>query len=136
MTELLDILAESLFYAGKAREAEAPYREQWTVLDAAARAHPDDLSLERRAARAAWALGSTLLELERAAEAEPLLAQSEARFERLRLLEPDDRELARSLEAAGLVAHAEGRAELAQRAQRERRNWEPIVKAAGIVIDE
>ena len=103
---LLDILAESLFYAGKAREAEAPYREQWTVLDAAARAHPDDLSLERRAARAAWALGSTLLELERAAEAEPLLAQSEARFERLRLLEPDDRELARSLDISA-SAHAQ-----------------------------
>ena len=95
---LLDILAESLFYDGAVAAAEAPYREQLAILEATAAAHPDDVSIERRVARAGWALGSTLLDLGRPTEAEPLLARAESRYERLRLLEPDDRELARSLD--------------------------------------
>jgi serine/threonine-protein kinase len=93
---LLDILAEGLFYDGDARGAEAPYREQLALLEAAARTSPDDVSLGRRVARAGWALGTTLIELDRPTEAESLLARAQQRYDELVLLEPDDRELARS----------------------------------------
>lgn len=97
---LLDILAESLFYAGDARSAEAPYREQLDLLERSALASPDDVSITRRVARAGWALGTTLLELDRAAEAEPLLARAQQRFDELALLEPRDLELSRSQDIA------------------------------------
>jgi eukaryotic-like serine/threonine-protein kinase len=93
---LLDLLAESLFYDGDARGAEPPYREQLALLEAAARANPSDVSLGRRVARAGWALGTTLIELDRPTEAESLLARAQQRYDELVLLEPDDRDLARS----------------------------------------
>ena len=119
---LLDILAESLFYAGNVRAAEAPYRAQLGILEDAARSSPDDVSLGRRVARAGWALATTLLELDRATEAEPLLARAEARYVELRLLEPDDRELARSLD---IVASARAQALAKLRRFREA---EPILR--------
>ena len=97
---LLDVLAESLFYGGHVAAAEMPYREHFQMLEALVHANPGDVSLERRAARAGWALGTTLLELGRAVEAERLLAAMQPRYAQLHLFEPDDRELTRSQEIA------------------------------------
>ena len=102
---LLDRLAESTYYAGDAVAAEQPYREELTLLRAYAAAMPNDLNATRRVQRAEWALGSLLTELNRAAEAETILAHSVATVEQLQLLEPEDKDLAR---LASVTANAYG----------------------------
>jgi serine/threonine-protein kinase len=102
---LLDRLAESMYYAGDAAAAEHPYREELTLLRAYAAATPYDVNATRRVQRAEWALGSLLTELDRAAEAETLLAHSVAMVEQLQLLEPEDKDLAR---LASVTANAYG----------------------------
>jgi tetratricopeptide (TPR) repeat protein len=99
-----------MFYGGDAAGAEAPYREQRDILRDLAGAHPQDVYLSRRLARAGWALGSTLLEIGRAAEGASILDEARVRLAQLLLLEPEDSDLARSLDitedayASGLVA--------------------------------
>ncbi len=97
-SRLLDIDAESMFYAGDAAGAVAPYREQIAILSRLAAADPQDVHVARRLARAGWALGSTLTEVGAAAEGARVLGDARARFEQVRLLEPEDRELARGLD--------------------------------------
>ncbi len=102
---LLDILAESTFYAGDVNAAEDSYREHYRLMRQLAEEEPQDLRAERMYMRAGWALGTTLLEMgpERKAEAEQLLAQSLKLADNLRTLEPDDKDLVRmrSIVAAG-----------------------------------
>jgi serine/threonine-protein kinase len=102
---LLDRLAESTYYAGDAAAAEQPYREELTLLRAYSDAAPYDVNATRRVQRAEWALGSLLTELNRAAEAETILAHSVAMVEQLQLLEPEDKDLAR---LASVTANAYG----------------------------
>ena len=94
---LLDILAESMYYAGDRVGAEAPYREQYRLLRGLAEEEPQNLRAARAFMRAGWALGSTLLDLGKArtVEAERILSESYALAGHLRLLEPDDKDLIR-----------------------------------------
>ena len=132
---LLDILAEGLYYSGDPPAAEAPYREQYDLLRALSAAEPQNVALSRRVARAGWNLGSTLVEIKRAAEGEPILADAQAIGERLQVLEPDDAELARlvdivsSAHAQALVAlrrFEEARPVLEQSVDARRRRWEQL----------
>lgn len=103
---LLDILAEGLYYGGTPAAAELPYREQLELLQALSAAAPRDISLSRRVSRAGWALGTTLLQLERPKEAEPILAAAAAISQRLTDLDPDDQDLSRALHVVS-AAHAQ-----------------------------
>lgn len=108
---LFNILAESLYYAGDVVAAERVYRDEYLLLERVAAAMPRDMAVNRAFGMAAWQLGSTLLALNRGAEAEPILARGLALFEPLVMLEPDDRELARSQEIIA-NAHAQSLATL------------------------
>jgi serine/threonine-protein kinase len=103
---LFNILAESMYYAGDVPAAERVYRDEYLWLAEVARAMPRDMTLNRAFAQSSWQLGSTLLELNRGAEAETVLAQGHALYAQLVVLEPDDRELARSLDITA-NAHAQ-----------------------------
>lgn len=103
---LLDLLAEGIYYGGNPAAAEAPYRQQLTLLGELSTRLPNDIGVSRQLQRAQWALGTTLLQLNRPREAERSLSQAVAIVERLQLLEPDDRDLARSATIA-VNAHAQ-----------------------------
>jgi tetratricopeptide (TPR) repeat protein len=103
---LLDIYAESAYYNGDAAAAESPYREQYELLQRLAKQHPQDVRVSRRLQRSGWALGTTLLELNRPSEGEPILAHAVSIAQQLQLLEPDDRDVARNVGIA-LSAHAQ-----------------------------
>lgn len=104
---LLDIFAETTYYSGDPPAAEQPYRQQLELVRKLAAANPQDLRMLRRAERAGWALGTTLLELQRFKEAEPLLRESVEIVQRLQLLEPEDRDLVRT---ASVVANSHAQA--------------------------
>jgi tRNA A-37 threonylcarbamoyl transferase component Bud32/tetratricopeptide (TPR) repeat protein len=70
-----DILGESLFYRGDREAAVAAYRRQLAILTDAVRRWPDDPKVRRNFARATWALGTTLIDLDRYGEALPMLEQ-------------------------------------------------------------
>ena len=108
---LFNILAESLYYGGDAAAAERVYRDEYLLLENAAATMPRDIVVNRAFGLAAWQLGSTLLELKRGAEAEPILARGHALYEQLVMLEPDDRELARGQDIIA-NAHAQSLATL------------------------
>lgn len=74
-SRIADILAESIFYRGDHAAAVAPYRKQLSILTDARKRWPDDAKIRRNFARATWALGTTLIDLGRFAEALPLLEQ-------------------------------------------------------------
>ncbi|MEP7246689.1 MAG: serine/threonine-protein kinase [Gammaproteobacteria bacterium] len=95
-TKLLDLYAEGLYYAGDMQRSEQAYREEMELLKSAYAAQPDNPPAARRFMRSEWALAEALLELKRAAEAEPLLADAVALGEKLQFLEPQDRDLART----------------------------------------
>ena len=103
---LLDILAEGIYYGGDPAGAEEPYRDQLKILQELSAAAPRDVSMSRRASRAGWALGVTLLEISRPKEAEPILAQASAIARQLAQLDPDDAEVARNMDIV-TRAHAQ-----------------------------
>jgi eukaryotic-like serine/threonine-protein kinase len=130
---LLDIFAETTYYSGDPPAAEQPYRQQLELVRKLAAANPQDLRMLRRTERAGWALGTTLLELQRFKEAEPLLRESVEIVQRLQLIEPEDRDLVRT---ASVVANSHAQALIGLRrfdealpvfersAQARRRLWE------------
>jgi serine/threonine-protein kinase len=97
---LLDILAEGTYYGGDPAAAETSYREELGLLQQLSARLPQDVGVSRQLERAQWALGSTLLQLQRPREAEQVLSQAVALAERLRILEPDDQDLVRSASVA------------------------------------
>ena len=103
---LFDLLAEGTYYAGEPAAAEEPYREQLRILEALAAADPADLGVARLVQRAGWALGTTLLELRRPTEAEPILFRARQLAGELQRLDPDDREAARTATVTA-SAHAQ-----------------------------
>ena len=92
---LINILAESIYYGGDAAAAERVYRDLHRYMSDTAAALPRDMAVARALGVSSWQLGTTLLELNRGAEAEAILAQGRALYAQLVMLEPDDRELAR-----------------------------------------
>ncbi len=104
---LLDILAESIYYAGDVPAAERSYRDEYDVLAKLCANSPHDVALQRALGTAAWQLGTTLIELHNEAEAESILAKGHAIFEQLTALDPEDADLARRLD---IVANAHAQA--------------------------
>jgi serine/threonine-protein kinase len=70
-----DILAESIFYGGDHEGAIEPYRRQLAILGEALKQWPGERRVRRNYARATWALGTTLIDLDRYREALPLLEE-------------------------------------------------------------
>ncbi len=101
-----DLQAEAIYYSGKAADAEQPYRKQLALLQSLQKQLPDDMEVGRLTNRAGWALGTTLLELKRPAEAEPILVQARAGSRELRRLDPEDQTLVRA-DVVLLLAHAQ-----------------------------
>lgn len=75
---LYDLLAETTYYAGRPREAVAPYQRRMALVEEAARRWPGDPRVTRLLPRSRWALGLTLLDVNRAKEAAPILAKGVA----------------------------------------------------------
>lgn len=101
-----DAVAEAVYYGGDEAGSEAPYRLQMALLRALAEREPDDPSYSHAAARAEWALGSTLVGLERAGEALPILERGLARARANVAFDPQDEE-ARRLVRTLAAAHAQ-----------------------------
>jgi tetratricopeptide (TPR) repeat protein len=74
-SRIADTLGESIFYMGDHEGAIGPYRDQLSILSKALERWPQERKLRRNYARATWALGTTLIDLERYREALPLLEQ-------------------------------------------------------------
>jgi tetratricopeptide (TPR) repeat protein len=97
---LIDLVAEGTYYGGNPGAAEMSYREELALLQQLSDRLPEDVGVSRQLERAQWALGTTLLQLQRPAEAEKVLSEAVALVERLRILEPDDQGLVRSASVA------------------------------------
>jgi tetratricopeptide (TPR) repeat protein len=132
-TRLLDIYAESLYYTDDMQGSEQVYRQEMELLKSAYVAQPDDPTAARRFMRSEWALAEALLELKRATEAEPLLADAIAISNTLQLLEPRDRDLARTAivistaharALSALGRYREGLELLEQSASARRKLWD------------
>ncbi|HEX8232517.1 MAG TPA: serine/threonine-protein kinase [Caulobacteraceae bacterium] len=91
-----DLMAEATYYAGGEAGAVAPYRRQLEILEALSRERPDDPVAGRALSRAGWALGTTLLSLNRAAEALPLLEAADRRAQALVAFDPEDEQARRT----------------------------------------
>ena len=133
---LLDILAEAIYYGGDPPGAEMPYREEYELLRALSAAEPLNVGISRRFMRAGWALGSSLVDIKQQREGERILADARALGERLKLLEPEDRDLSRMVEittsahaqalvALGRFGEARPLLETALRARRQRWSESP-----------
>lgn len=107
LARAFDAAAESTYYGGSAQGAEAPYREEVEVLAQAKAAHPGDAALSAMHARGLWALGTTLIELQRPGEALPALEESEREASLLAAQEPEDEDL-QSVAAVTALAYGEG----------------------------
>ena len=95
---LQDLLAETTYYAGHPEEAIAPYRRRMAILESAAGRWPDDPRVARLLPRSRWALGLTLLDVGRAAEAAPILAKGVAEARAIAEFDPADADAARASE--------------------------------------
>lgn len=107
LARLLDIYAESLYFAGRPRDAVPSYREQLALVESLAAREPTDVRRIQGLARAAWALGSTLVQLGEFGEAEQVMLRSRDAAQTLRALDPDDATAARTFDIAeGVLAQA------------------------------
>ncbi len=102
----MDLVAEGLFYAVGAKASVQPYRDTVSLLDSTMRLYPNSPLAALRLAHARWALGSTLLSMDRYYEALALLASTASDLQRMVAFDPDDLEAARQLQVVQLD-HAE-----------------------------
>ncbi|MBY8823807.1 serine/threonine-protein kinase [Sphingomonas colocasiae] len=131
-SRMADILGESIFYRGDHPGAVAPYRRQLAILTDARARWPDDARIRRNFARATWALGTTLIDIDRAAEALPMLEQGLAEIRALIAQDRDNADAQRMLriqeiaytQALGRTGRAdEAVAMLAANVETRRRSW-------------
>jgi hypothetical protein len=106
VAKLHDLQAESIYYGGDPHGAEAPYRRQLALLQELLARLPDDVRVDQLTQRAAWCLGTTLMQNGRFAAAEPILARARQAMDELRRLDPQDANIAR-LHQVVLMAHAQ-----------------------------
>jgi hypothetical protein len=98
----MDLLAEATFYAVDAAAAVPPYRETVTILENAQRLYPASRLVTLRLARARWALGSTLLSMQKDAEALGILSADADDLKAMVAFDADDLEAARQLQVVVL----------------------------------
>lgn len=103
----LDLLAEATYYSLNEKQSIPPYREALALLIGYETAHPGDQIMNRRVARAQWALGSTIAEFGNAHEAVDVLADSSRRSIAILAADPDDQDARRMLR---IVENARGQA--------------------------
>ncbi len=98
----MDLLAEGLFYAVGAKASLQPYRDTVTLLESTTRLYPNSPLAALRLAHARWALGSTLLSMDRYGEALALLSKTAFDLQGMVAFDPDDLEAARQLQVVRL----------------------------------
>lgn len=103
---LSDLLAEALYYSGEIGAAEAPYRRRVQLLEQAKERWPADPEIVRQLPRSRWALATTLLELNRPAEALPMLDRGLEEARAVALFDTADADAARALQIT-LAARAQ-----------------------------
>lgn len=101
-----DLIATATFYAGDHQGAISPYQKELSVLESAAASLPEDVEISRSLARARWALGTTLLDVGRAADALPLTHAAMATAQKLVARDADDND-ARRLQSITELAYAQ-----------------------------
>ena len=111
-----DILAEGIYYSQSPQASLAPYRQALANYEAAYRQFPQSRSLLERMERARWGLASTLLSMDRNAEALALLNDGYRRVEKMVAFDTEDLEAARLLQIIGLD-RAQATADVGQFAQ-------------------
>ncbi len=97
-----DTYAEGVYYSQTPQAAIAPYRKALANYEAVRAAFPASRTAEERMERARWGLASTLLSLDRNAEALALLQEGHERVERMVAFDKDDLEAVRLLQIIGL----------------------------------
>lgn len=90
-----DTLAEATYYRGDYAESAVPYQREIEVVERARLRFVDDSMLEINRLRAYWSLGTTLLRVDRNAEALKALTTGTAIGRELILREPDDADVIR-----------------------------------------
>ncbi len=90
LARALDALAEAIYYGGSEAESEPVYRRLADLTSAYAAAHPDDMLGIRIAIEARWALGVTLLSINRSGEGLVQLDAASALLPELLQYQPDD----------------------------------------------
>jgi serine/threonine-protein kinase len=125
MSTLHDHMAESIYYQDGSRAAVEPYRREVVLLEDAARRWPADPAITRLLPRARWALGTTLLDAGRAAEAAPILERGVAEAEAVVVFDPADSDARR---AAGMLetAYAQSLSRLGRHQEAIRRMTEAV----------
>ncbi len=103
----LDLLAEATYYSLDEKQAIPPYREALALLLDYEKLHPGDQLIDRRIARAEWALGSTISEFGNAKEAIAVLADGSTRGRAIMNADPDDQDARRMLR---ILENARGQA--------------------------
>lgn len=101
-----DALAEAVYYGQSEAASEAPYRELVKLTSAYAAGHPEDMLGLRIAIEARWALGATLLGINRPRDALAELDAAAAMVPTLLDFQPDD-EGARRTHKIVLAARAQ-----------------------------
>lgn len=103
----LDLYAEAIYYAIDERRSLKPYREALDLLLAYERRNPDDQIVNRRIARAQWALGSSLAGFGDPHEAVAVLEEGASRTKAILAADPDDEDARRMVR---IVENARGQA--------------------------
>ena len=97
-----DLLAESIYYGESAQAAVQPYEDAVGLLEAAHQRFPESRIIMQRLARQRWALASTILSLDRNAEALTLLTATAKDLRQMVAFDTDDEEAARLLQMVEL----------------------------------
>ena len=97
-----DLLAESVYYGQSAQAAVQPYEDAVGLLEAAHQRFPESRIIMQRLARQRWALASTILSLDRNAEALTLLTATAKDLRQMVAFDTDDEEAARLLQMVEL----------------------------------
>jgi tetratricopeptide (TPR) repeat protein len=91
----LDLYAEAIYYSISEKQSLPPYRDALAVLLAYEKTHPGDQIMNRRIARAQWALGSSIAGFGDPREAVAVLTESSRRTKEILAADPDDEDARR-----------------------------------------
>jgi len=97
-----DNVAEGTYYSQSPQASVAPYRAALAAYEAAHQRDPASRTVLERKERARWGLASTLLSMDRNAEALAILEDGQERVAKMVVFDMDDLEAARLLQIIGL----------------------------------